>query len=103
MTESALVRTRRARCAYSSIESLDATVAMDISAPAIRARLPPALPIDVLKIDAQLHSGMIGDADSIAIVRAVLSLADALGMSTTAEGGRDCRRRRRLPRWDAQR
>ena len=30
--------------------------------------------------------GMMSDPDSIAIVRAVLSLAEALGMSTTAEG-----------------
>ena len=44
------------------------------------------LPIDVLKIDRSFVSGMMGDADSVAIVRAVLSLADALGMSTTAEG-----------------
>ena len=29
---------------------------------------------------------MMVDPDSVAIVRAVLSLADALGMSTTAEG-----------------
>ena len=29
---------------------------------------------------------MMSDPDSIAIVRAVLSLAEALGMSTTAEG-----------------
>jgi EAL domain-containing protein (putative c-di-GMP-specific phosphodiesterase class I) len=29
---------------------------------------------------------MMVDPDSVAIVRAILSLADALGMSTTAEG-----------------
>jgi EAL domain-containing protein (putative c-di-GMP-specific phosphodiesterase class I) len=29
---------------------------------------------------------MLGDRDSVAIIRAVLSLADALGMATTAEG-----------------
>jgi EAL domain-containing protein (putative c-di-GMP-specific phosphodiesterase class I) len=29
---------------------------------------------------------MLGDRDSTAIIRAVLSLADALGMATTAEG-----------------
>ena len=31
-------------------------------------------------------TGMLADRDSVAIVRAVLSLADALGMTTTAEG-----------------
>ena len=44
------------------------------------------LPIDVLKIDKSFITGMMVDPDSVAIVRAVLSLADALGMSTTAEG-----------------
>ena len=29
---------------------------------------------------------MIGDSDKVAIVRAILSLAEALGMATTAEG-----------------
>jgi EAL domain-containing protein (putative c-di-GMP-specific phosphodiesterase class I) len=44
------------------------------------------LPIDVLKIDRSFVAAMLGDGDSIAIVRAILSLADALGMATTAEG-----------------
>ncbi|HVF94346.1 MAG TPA: bifunctional diguanylate cyclase/phosphodiesterase [Sphingomonas sp.] len=44
------------------------------------------LPIDVLKIDRSFVSGMLADRDKIAIVRAVLSLAQALGMKTTAEG-----------------
>jgi diguanylate cyclase (GGDEF)-like protein len=44
------------------------------------------LPIDLLKIDRSFISGMLADRDKIAIVRAVLSLAQALGMQTTAEG-----------------
>lgn len=44
------------------------------------------LPIDLLKIDRSFVSGMLADRDKIAIVRAVLSLAQALGMQTTAEG-----------------
>ena len=44
------------------------------------------LPIDILKIDRSFVSGMLADRDKIAIVRAVLSLAQALGMRTTAEG-----------------
>jgi diguanylate cyclase (GGDEF)-like protein len=44
------------------------------------------LPIDVLKIDRSLITDMHGNRDSMAIVRAVLSLARALGLSTTAEG-----------------
>lgn len=44
------------------------------------------LPIDVLKIDRSFVTGMLADRDKIAIVRAILSLAQALGMRTTAEG-----------------
>ena len=44
------------------------------------------LPIDVLKIDRSFVTGMLADRDKIAIVRAILSLAQALGMDTTAEG-----------------
>ena len=44
------------------------------------------LPIDTLKIDKSFVSGMLADADKVAIVRAVLSLAQALGKSTVAEG-----------------
>jgi EAL domain-containing protein (putative c-di-GMP-specific phosphodiesterase class I) len=44
------------------------------------------LPIDALKIDRSFIMPMLKDRDSTAIVRAVLSLATALGMTTTAEG-----------------
>ena len=44
------------------------------------------LPIDILKIDRSFVTGMLADRDKVAIVRAVLSLADALGKTTTAEG-----------------
>ncbi|HEY0626621.1 MAG TPA: EAL domain-containing protein [Allosphingosinicella sp.] len=44
------------------------------------------LPIDLLKIDSSFVTDMLDDADSTAIVRAVLSVAGALGMVTTAEG-----------------
>jgi predicted signal transduction protein with EAL and GGDEF domain len=44
------------------------------------------LPIDLLKIDQSFVGGMLADGDSTAIVRAILSLARALGMETTAEG-----------------
>jgi diguanylate cyclase (GGDEF)-like protein len=44
------------------------------------------LPIDILKIDKSFVGAMLADSDSTAIVRAVLSLARALGMETTAEG-----------------
>jgi EAL domain-containing protein (putative c-di-GMP-specific phosphodiesterase class I) len=44
------------------------------------------LPIDLLKIDQSFVGEMLADGDSTAIVRAILSLARALGMETTAEG-----------------
>ena len=88
LTESSIVQDpARAQRVFDALKSLDATVAMDdfgtgYSSLAYLQRLP----IDVLKIDRSFVSGMMVDPDSIAIVRAVLSLADALGMSTTAEG-----------------
>jgi diguanylate cyclase (GGDEF)-like protein len=44
------------------------------------------LPIDILKIDRSFITGMLADRDKVAIVRAILSLARALGLETTAEG-----------------
>ncbi len=88
LTESSIVQDpARAQRVFDALKSLDATVAMDdfgtgYSSLAYLQRLP----IDVLKIDRSFVSGMMIDPDSVAIVRAVLSLADALGMSTTAEG-----------------
>jgi diguanylate cyclase (GGDEF)-like protein len=88
LTESSIVQDpARATRVFDALKALDATVAMDdfgtgYSSLAYLQRLP----IDVLKIDRSFVSGMMVDADSVAIVRAVLSLADALGMSTTAEG-----------------
>ena len=88
LTESSIVQDpSRATRVFDALKSLDATVAMDdfgtgYSSLAYLQRLP----IDVLKIDKSFVSGMMTDPDAIAIVRAVLGLADALGMSTTAEG-----------------
>ncbi|MCA1654335.1 MAG: putative bifunctional diguanylate cyclase/phosphodiesterase [Sphingomicrobium sp.] len=88
LTESSIVQDpARATRVFEALKALDATVAMDdfgtgYSSLAYLQRLP----IDVLKIDRSFVSGMMGDSDSVAIVRAVLSLAEALGMSTTAEG-----------------
>ena len=88
LTESSIVQDPgRAQRVFEALKALDATVAMDdfgtgYSSLAYLQRLP----IDVLKIDRSFVTGMMRDPDSVAIVRAVLSLADALGMSTTAEG-----------------
>jgi len=45
-----------------------------------------SLPIDVLKIDRSFITDMLIDPDKHAIIRAILSLAEALKLSTTAEG-----------------
>ena len=88
LTESSIVQDpARATRVFEALKALDATVAMDdfgtgYSSLAYLQRLP----IDVLKIDRSFVTGMMVDPDSVAIVRAVLSLAEALGMSTTAEG-----------------
>jgi diguanylate cyclase (GGDEF)-like protein len=88
LTESAIVQDPvRATRVFDALKALDATVAMDdfgtgYSSLAYLQRLP----IDVLKIDKSFVSGMMVDPDAVAIVRAVLSHAEALGMSTTAEG-----------------
>jgi diguanylate cyclase (GGDEF)-like protein len=88
LTESAIVQDPgRATRVFDALKSLDTTVAMDdfgtgYSSLAYLQRLP----IDVLKIDRSFVSAMMVDPDSVAIVRAVLSLAEALGMRTTAEG-----------------
>jgi diguanylate cyclase (GGDEF)-like protein len=70
-----------------NIHDLDVRIAMDdfgtgYSSLAYLQRLP----IDALKIDRSFIMPMLKDRDSTAIVRAVLSLATALGMTTTAEG-----------------
>jgi len=88
LTESSIVQDpARATRVFNALKALDCTVAMDdfgtgYSSLAFLQRLP----IDILKIDRSFVSGMMVDPDSVAIVRAVLSLAEALGMSTTAEG-----------------
>lgn len=88
LTESSIVQDpSRATRVFEELKSLDATVAMDdfgtgYSSLAYLQRLP----IDVLKIDRSFVSAMMVDPDSVSIVRAVLSLAEALGMGTTAEG-----------------
>jgi diguanylate cyclase (GGDEF)-like protein len=88
LTESAIIADPdRAERTLSALKRCDAMIAMDdfgtgFSNLAALQRLP----IDMLKIDRSFVTGMIGDSDKVAIVRAILSLAEALGMSTTAEG-----------------
>jgi EAL domain-containing protein (putative c-di-GMP-specific phosphodiesterase class I) len=88
LTESAIVQDpERTTKALQALKALNVKVAMDdfgtgYSSLSYLRRLP----IDSLKIDRSFVSGMLADRDKVAIVRAVLSLADALGKTTTAEG-----------------
>jgi diguanylate cyclase (GGDEF)-like protein len=88
LTESAIVQDpERAAGVLAALKALDVRVAMDDFGTGYTSlAYLQRLPIDVLKIDRSFVRGMLGDADSVAIVRAILSLANALGMETTAEG-----------------
>ncbi|WP_106638825.1 putative bifunctional diguanylate cyclase/phosphodiesterase [Allosphingosinicella vermicomposti] len=88
LTESAIVRDpERAASVLNGLKALDARIAMDDFGTGYTSlAYLQRLPIDILKIDRSFVSQMMTDRDSFAIIRAVLSLATALGMSTTAEG-----------------
>ncbi|MBR0551317.1 putative bifunctional diguanylate cyclase/phosphodiesterase [Stakelama marina] len=88
LTESAIVSDpdRIART-MRELKDLGATLAMDdFGTGYSNLAYLQSLPIDVLKIDRSFVTGMLADRDKVAIVRAILSLATALGMRTTAEG-----------------
>jgi len=88
LTESAIISDpERAARIMHPLKELGARIAMDdfgtgYSSLAYLQRLP----IDMLKIDRSFVTDMLANRDSVAIVRAILGLADALGMDTTAEG-----------------
>ncbi len=88
LTESAIIQDpQRATKVLEALKGLDAKVAMDDFGTGYTSlSYLQRLPIDTLKIDRSFVAGMLGDGDSVAIVRAILSLAEALGLATTAEG-----------------
>lgn len=70
-----------------ALKRLDVKIAMDDFGTGYTSMASlQTLPIDLLKIDQSFVTDMLRDHDSRAIVRAILSLAAALGMQTTAEG-----------------
>lgn len=88
LTESALITDPdKTRQLLGALQAMNVTVAMDDFGTGFSnlASLQ-SLPIDVLKIDRSFVVDMIADEDKIAIIRAIISLAGALGMETTAEG-----------------
>lgn len=88
LTESALVADPdRTAQTMRSLKELGATLAMDdFGTGYSNLAFLQKLPIDILKIDRSFVTGMLADRDKVAIVRAILSLAQALGMRTVAEG-----------------
>ena len=88
LTESGIVQDpERAMKVLEDLKALDVRVAMDDFGTGYTSlAYLQRLPIDVLKIDRSFVTNMLDDRDSTAIVRAILSLADALGMETIAEG-----------------
>ncbi|TPG14498.1 putative bifunctional diguanylate cyclase/phosphodiesterase [Sphingomonas oligophenolica] len=88
LTESAIVSDPdRMAAIMNELKELGATLAMDdFGTGYSNLAYLQRLPIDVLKIDRSFVTGMLADRDKISIVRAILSLSQALGMRTTAEG-----------------
>ncbi len=88
LTESSIVADpERANRVLQELHDIGCRVAMDdfgtgYSSLAYLQRLP----IDILKIDRSFVTDMHENRDSVAIIRAILGLARALGMATTAEG-----------------
>ncbi len=88
LTEGAIIQDpERVARALKSLQRFDVKIAMDDFGSGYTSLASlQLLPIDILKIDQRFVSGMLQDGDSAAIVDAILSLARALGMETTAEG-----------------
>jgi diguanylate cyclase (GGDEF)-like protein len=88
LTESVVVSDpARAAKVMTALRGLDVSLAMDdFGTGYSNLAYLQQLPIDVLKIDRSFVTHMLEERDKVAIVRAILSLASALGMETTAEG-----------------
>ncbi|PZQ22981.1 MAG: GGDEF-domain containing protein [Sphingopyxis macrogoltabida] len=88
LTESAIIGDPDlALSVLSELKSLNARVAMDdFGTGYSNLAYLQRLPIDVLKIDRSFVDHMVEDRDKAAIVRTIQSLAEAMGMRTTAEG-----------------
>lgn len=88
LTESAIIGDPDlALSVLSELKAVDARVAMDdFGTGYSNLAYLQRLPLDVLKIDRSFVDHMVEDRDKAAIVRTIQSLAEVLGMRTTAEG-----------------
>ncbi len=88
ITESALITDFDAASSWlSAVREMGVSVALDdfgtgYSSLAYLQRLP----LDAIKIDQSFVSGLDGDRSTVAIVRAMIAMAKALGMQVIAEG-----------------
>jgi c-di-GMP phosphodiesterase Gmr len=87
LTESAIVGDpENCRTLLAALKGFNVSVAMDDFGTGYSNMASlQSLPLDVLKIDRSFVSTMLLDKDKRAIIHAILSLADALGLKTTAE------------------
>lgn len=88
VTESSVVESPEAADAIlRALVALDVRIAMDdFGTGYSNIASLQRLPIDTLKIDRSLVAGIDTSADSLAIVRTIHRLGEALGLRTTAEG-----------------
>ncbi len=88
LTESAIIGDPDlALSVLSELKAVEARVAMDdFGTGYSNLAYLQRLPLDVLKIDRSFVDHMVEDRDKAAIVRTIQSLAEVLGMRTTAEG-----------------
>ncbi|WP_369805439.1 putative bifunctional diguanylate cyclase/phosphodiesterase [Sphingobium sp. EM0848] len=88
LTESAIVADpEKARKLLFALKDLHMPIAMDdFGTGYSNLASLHSLPIDILKIDRSFVSSMLEDRDKEIMVRAILSLAESLGLHVTAEG-----------------
>ena len=88
LTESAIIGDPdRAMAVLDQLKALNARIAMDdFGTGYSNLAYLQRLPLDVLKIDRSFVTGLTTDRDKAAIIRTIQSLAESLGMETTAEG-----------------
>jgi EAL domain-containing protein (putative c-di-GMP-specific phosphodiesterase class I) len=73
--------------AIEGLDELGCTICIDdLGAGYSALRYVRDLPVDVVKVDRSLISGVVDDASDRAVVRAICDMARATGMTTLAEG-----------------
>ncbi|HVM67615.1 MAG TPA: EAL domain-containing protein, partial [Acidimicrobiales bacterium] len=83
---------RQGRDRLAALRELGVRVAVDgFGAGSSSLRHLPRFPVDVIKIDQALVRGIDDGAPGLAVLRAIVDLADHLGLETVAEGVEEIR------------